>query len=83
MFEQLKQKYTKLPSFPYTQIHNTNEDSDSSEDLEQGSSYGYHLVGSEPAATHPGHEEDDDDEEEEEEDDMSGLSMEEQVGVLR
>ena len=40
-------------------------------------------MGSEPAATHPGHEEDDDDEEEEEEDDMSGLSMEEQVGVLR
>ena len=40
-------------------------------------------MGSEPAATHPGHEEEDDDEEEEEEDDMSGLSMEEQVGVLR
>ena len=40
-------------------------------------------MGSEPAATHPGHEEDDDDEEEEEEDDMSGLSMEEQVGVFR
>ena len=40
-------------------------------------------MGSEPAATHPGHEEEDDDEEEEEEDDMSGLSMEEQVGVFR
>jgi hypothetical protein len=55
-----------------------NEDSDSSEDLDEASSYDYHLVGSEPAALH---QEDEENQDDEEEDDISGLSMADQVGT--